>query len=171
MERMRPHPLLAFYRSTGTDGAGRMLDDIWAWNNDRIETTHDFIQWLFPLEEPSSVNLQAPTVNEEVRAEFAASEELRARLRQSFERMLAFYGFERADGEVRRAPSFRNRATEWLNPSNHNFRRITRILRCLTSLGLPDEAQAFFRALVTLYREYHDIIGSTTFAYWKDAVR
>jgi hypothetical protein len=48
--------LLAFYRGQAPDDAGRWLKDIWEWDDEQLETTHDFIQWLFPLPEPSRFN-------------------------------------------------------------------------------------------------------------------
>src|SRR5262245_5587601 len=52
--------LLDFYRGEGTDAEGRRLDDILAWRDGRLEAVHDFIQWLFPLPEPSRFNPDAP---------------------------------------------------------------------------------------------------------------
>jgi hypothetical protein len=45
--------LLDFYRGVGADTEGRRLEDILAWPDDDLEEVHDFIQWLFPLPEPS----------------------------------------------------------------------------------------------------------------------
>jgi hypothetical protein len=56
--------------------------------------------------------------------------------------MMNFYGFEARLGEritVTRAPNFAAKAAGWLSPGDHNHLRITRILRCLTVLGLETE--------------------------------
>jgi hypothetical protein len=72
---------------------------------------------------------------------------------------------------VRPAPSFTTRRQVWLRPFNHNFLRLTRILACLRTLGLPDEAAALFRCLEALFRaEARDVIGPRTFAFWLRAV-
>ena len=46
-------PVVAFYRLEAPDARGRMLHDIWRWDSARLETVHDYIQWLFPLDVPS----------------------------------------------------------------------------------------------------------------------
>ena len=53
-------PLLRFYRLEGPDARGRTLPEIWAWDAARLEGVHDYIQWLFPLPEPSAFNPHAP---------------------------------------------------------------------------------------------------------------
>jgi hypothetical protein len=58
-----PHPLIAFYRDGAHDDRGRSLTEILAWPDDRLEDVHDFIQWLFPLPEPSGANPSAPTLD------------------------------------------------------------------------------------------------------------
>ena len=50
------HPLVAFYRDGARDDEGRTLAEILAWDDDRLEEIHDFIQWLFPLPERSGAN-------------------------------------------------------------------------------------------------------------------
>ena len=56
--------LLRFYRLEGADARGRTLAEIWSWDAARLEGVHDYIQWLFPLPEPSAFNPQAPILTE-----------------------------------------------------------------------------------------------------------
>ena len=42
---------------------GRYLHDILKWPDKRLESTHDYIQWLFPLPEVSGFNPEAPTLS------------------------------------------------------------------------------------------------------------
>jgi hypothetical protein len=69
--------LLDFYHLTGRDSEGRRLDDIWTWSDEELEHCHDFIQWMFPLDAPSSVNADAPLVTEQDRAAFRDDKQLR----------------------------------------------------------------------------------------------
>ena len=46
-------PLLGFLIGAGTDAAGRNHADIIAMTDAELEQHHDYIQWLFPLPEPS----------------------------------------------------------------------------------------------------------------------
>jgi hypothetical protein len=53
---------------------------------------------------------------------------------------------------VIRAPNLAAKAIGWLSPGNHNHLLITRILRCLTVLGLEAEAKAKAKAKAFLER-------------------
>jgi len=164
--------LLDFYRGQGTDTEGRTLEELWGWNDDDLEQVHDFIQWMFPLPERSRFNPDAPLLTDADVAAFRSDASLQARLRQSFERILTFLGLSRtADGSVIEGPSFGERTPEVWDYPNHNWLRITRILRCLCLLGLKDKAQALFARLDALYSGRKYPITAETFQYWSDAVR
>ncbi len=163
--------LLDFYRGQDTDTEGRSLDELWEWNDDELEEVHDFIQWMFPLPEPSRFNPDAPLLTADDMAAFRSDVLLQSRLRKSFERILRFLGFSRAeDGSVVEGPTFADRVPEvWAYP-NHNWLRITRILRSLCRLGLNSEAQSLFTRLEGLYSQRKFPITADTFQYWTEAV-
>jgi Opioid growth factor receptor (OGFr) conserved region len=163
--------LLNFYDGTGTDAEGRRLEEIWSWDDGELEAVHDFIQWLFPLPEPSRFNPDAPLLTEEDSTAFRGDERLRANLRRSFERILAFLGLAlSADGKVVEGPNFAGRAPDvWAYP-NHNWLRITRILRSLRLLGLEDAARALYERLAEFHRGQRFPIAADTFQYWSEAV-
>jgi len=163
--------IVQFYSGFAPDHRGRFLRDIIEWPDERLESVHDFIQWLFPLPEASPVNPHAPVIDRETVEAFAARPDLREALRISFERMLRFYGFALTYGpEVARTPAFPERAENWLHPGNHNHLRITRILKCLTILGLKAEASAFERSLESVYEEHRDRITPVTLRFWRQAI-
>ena len=124
----------------------------------------------------SAFNSAAPILRAEDSAAFAGDAELRESLRRSLRRILRFYGFDLEGtghrASVVRRPDFDTRAENWVTPQNHNFLRITRILRSLSLLGLADEARAFLAALEALYKEARAerIIGARTLAFWRNAV-
>jgi hypothetical protein len=131
--------IIAFYDGTEPDHRGRYLHEIQQWPDDQLEAVHDYIQWLFPLPEPSGFNLAAPVLDRESIQEFRTRPDLQEKLRASFLCLMKFYGLEANSGEqasVIRAPNFAAKATVWLSPGNHNHLRITRILKCLNVLGL-----------------------------------
>jgi hypothetical protein len=174
--RIPSSEILAFYSGRSTDPRGRRLLDIQQWPDDLLESNHDFIQWMFPLMEPSSVHPEAPILDQETIREFKAHSELQQNLRASFRRMLAFYGLELNTDcglAVRLRPDFVHQSTGWLWPGNHNHLRITRIIRSLRLLGLEAEAQAFFKCLSELYAEETGRgiprITATTFQFWSAA--
>jgi len=160
--------IIGFYRGSTPDSRGRLLAEILAWDDDRLESVHDFIQWLFPLPERSAFNIAAPLLTPDDIAAFRGDPALQAALKHSFERMLQFYGFARDGVTIVHSSG----AAEWLTQGNHNFLRITRILRSLSLLGVRAEAEDFLAALETLYTSGADrIIGPRTREFWRGAVR
>jgi hypothetical protein len=175
MQTSRPDPLIAFYRDGAPDDTGRTLAEILAWDDDRLEAVHDFIQWLFPLPEPSGANPNAPILDPATIETFRASLAMRDRLRASYDRMLKFYGLclipKKSPLVIERAPDFAARAQNWLWPMNHNHLRLTRILRSTLLLGLEAESKALFHALNSIYREFPDRIPARTHAFWSNAAQ
>jgi hypothetical protein len=138
--------LLAFYGGDGTDDRGRTLAEIWAWDDEQLEYVHDYIQWLFPLAESSMFNASAPLVTADDVEQFRGKPDLRHNLRKSFQRILT--------------------------PNNHNFLRLTRIMKSTTLLGLPSYAQALLACLEDLYAgEAGATIGPRTMRYWRQALQ
>jgi Opioid growth factor receptor (OGFr) conserved region len=166
--------ITSFFRNETPDNSGRLLAEILAWGDDKLEWTHDYIQWLFPMRISSPVNPDAPTVDDAAVAAFAADPRLRAALASAFNRMVKFYGFEvKARGStmrIVRSADWPKCSANWLSRRNHNMLRITRIITSLRLLGLDRHAQAFFAALEALYTsDEGDAIGTTTFEFWKEA--
>jgi hypothetical protein len=167
-------PIVRFYRLDGPDARGRMLTDILAWDDARLESVHDYIQWLFPLPEPSAFNPAAPILSEATVRTFQHDGTLQARLGQALARMLAFYGLAQSTRsgrvEIEKAKDFAAQSRLWLHPGNHNHLRLTRILTCLRLLGLEDQSRALFSCLERIASEHPHAISSTTLAYWTRAV-
>jgi opioid growth factor receptor-like protein len=166
--------LVGFYRGDGTDSEGRRFDEVLSWNDQLLEGVHDYIQWLFPLDEPSAFNSDAPLVTAADRAAFASNPTLAQNLRRALSRMLAFYGFQLVETDtaisVERAPTWASQSRIWLHPHNHNFLRQTRIVKSLTLLGQSELARAFGDVLVKEFERAPAVIGRTTAGYWKDAI-
>jgi len=163
--------LLEFYLGNGPDAEGRRLVEICQWDDDQLEEVHDFIQWLFPLPEPSQFNPDAPLLSQEDIAAFKSDPTLRRNLLTSFERILRFLGLSEKDGEITEGANFMARAPDvWLAP-NHNWLRTTRILRSLCLLGCRDQAQALFAWLEKQYTRRKYPITSESFAYWQAALQ
>lgn len=160
--------LIAFYRGEADDSEGRSLADYWSFSDGQMESRHDFIQWMFPLEEPSQFNPDAPTLTRADREAFQGDPALRDNLTKSFDRFLGFLGLAREGDRVVTAPDFDDK--RWrLNEPNHNWLRITRVLASLRLLGLPDQSRSFHRGLEELIAHGKARITADTRAYWKDA--
>jgi hypothetical protein len=168
--------IIRFYTGEEPDHRGRYLHEIQQWPDRQLEAVHDYIQWLFPLPEPSGFNVAAPVLNRESIQDFRKRPDLQDKLRVSFLRLMNFFGLEARSGEqitVTRAPNFAAKATVWLSPGNHNHLRITRILRSLSVLGLEAEAQVFFDCLSKIYEDEQNkpmpAISDETLLYWREA--
>ncbi len=166
--------VLDFYYSRVKDHRGRSIDDLQDQNQAELESNHDYIQWLFPLPEPSRFNPDAPLLTETDMADFRSNPALRQKLITSFRILLRFYGVDTvpmlAGTQVLPTRDYDAHIRNWLTPSNHNYLRITRILRCLSLCGLEHLAQAFLKRLEIIYEQNADVIGTETLAYWRAAV-
>jgi hypothetical protein len=167
--------LIRFYLGEKTDTRGRSIEQIWRFTDLELEGLHDYIQWLFPLTEPSRFNASAPVLDKDAVTTFRNSQTLKDRLRKSLEIMLRFYSLQltiMVDGTVavERMKDFEYRRTIWLRPENHNHLRLTRILSSLSLLGLEALALALFSALRQICRDYPGQISADSFAYWCEAV-
>jgi hypothetical protein len=168
--------ILGFYRGNVKNDEGLFLSDILKWDDSRLELTHTFIQWLFPIFDASQFNESAPILNSEVVQAFQDEPILRENLLKSFECMLRFYGLEIVykDSKVKinRAFNIEKRQKIWLNQGNHNYLRITRILTCLRCLGFFDHAAAFYEILCDIAKEEgKDLISTETQSFWLKVAR
>lgn len=167
----KPETILCFYRG-GKDYKGRTLEQILAYDDKALEWHHDFIQVLFPLREASIFNVQAPVLDQATINAFQDDEGLQQALLRALDCMLAFYGFVRlAGGRIIKASNFDAKAKNWLTHGNHNFRRISRILQCLTLLGLPNQAGWFYCALIEVYNRNKTKIGYDRAVKWYNALQ
>ncbi|MEL6138908.1 MAG: opioid growth factor receptor-related protein [Cyanobacteria bacterium J06628_6] len=155
MRQPTASPIVPFYLGERPDAEGRLLQMIWVWDDETLECAHDYIQWLFPLADSSAYNPSAPLVTDGVLQAFQQNPQLRQNLLKSLDVMLHFYGLRRQmagdENVVVRAAHYADRSREWVQPLDHNHLRITRILKCLTTLGLAAEAQTFYQCLEQIY--------------------
>lgn len=162
--------LVEFYRGNGEDAEGRKLADVWAFSDDEMEFHHDFIQWIFPLQQASRFNPNAPILSDKDIADFRGDPALRENLKRSFDRFLAFLGLEEKDGRVVPAADFQAKSQVILAP-DHNWLRITRALTSLRLLGLPEQSEAFYEGLLDLMKDGKARITAETRRFWREAAR
>ena len=82
--------IIRFYEGEAPDDRGRSLRQIWRWPDEKFERVHDYIEWLFPLPEPSSFNPEAPILDEQTIREFRSSLNSAQACAAHYLRMLAF---------------------------------------------------------------------------------
>jgi Opioid growth factor receptor (OGFr) conserved region len=163
-------PLFRFLRGEGADFHGRFFNEILDWDDDRKEGQHDYIQALFPLKEQSMFNPDAYILNDALLEEMKQDPKVIENMHKAFETMLNFYGLRLQDNKIFEAANFDERSEEWLTPSNHNFLRLTRILKSLILFGLHHEAQMLFDALQKIHKQNPEITR-TSFSYWEQAIK
>lgn len=148
-----PAPVLAFLEGEGTDARGRTLFDVLAFDDAALERNHDFIQWLFPLQEPSRAVPGAPVLSHADVAAIRGSGMAQCALAAATDRMDVFY----------------RSAHDWLMPNDHNHLRITRIIRSLRLLVGDEQADAFRAAILARAEETGAPISARSRGYWETA--
>jgi len=143
--------LLNFYRGWGLDEEGRTIHVVWGLEDLSLEQSHSYIQWLFPLPEPSLAHPSAPVLSPKELSAFRQDAHLQATVRMSLFRMKDFFA----------------RTTLWKQPLDHNHLRITRILRSLTLMGLTEEAHNFHAWLLPSA----EAVSARTRWYWAEALK
>lgn len=169
---LRSNNLVDFYRGTTANTDGVSLNEIWEWTDEQLEDIHTYIQWLFPSTRSSDYNPDAPVLNRKTIEAFHKDPILKKNLLHSFNRMLTFYGLQwnEANETIIRASNCTSREFIWLTAENHNFLRMTRILVCLSSLGLKAQAKALLAILIDIsQKEGKSIISSKNLSYWEKA--
>lgn len=150
--------LIDFYRDGFPNSSGDTLQSIIEWDDDSWESCHHFIQWVFPLDEPSQYNPNAPLLTEEDIEEFKNSEVIKSNIGKVLNRAKWFLGFY---DDVR---------PHWFEVGDHNMLRITRILRFLNLIGNSFEMMKIYSWLTRLDSAYPYIVSDETIDYWMKAV-
>jgi hypothetical protein len=143
--------LISFLAGDGRDDAGRAFDDVLALPDADLEARHDFIQWLFPLTEPSRAVPGSPWLEATALAALRDSPLAVERQARAAARMLGFY-----------------RATSnWRGRFDHNQLRITRIIKSLRLVSGDAAADAFKAQILALAQG--SPINAEALAFWREA--
>jgi len=166
--------LVNFYLGDAPDNRGRMIDEVLSWKDEQLEDVHDYIQWLFPLKEKSAFNSSAPVLSKADINTFRSNPRVNQKLLLSLARLIDFYGFmatwEGGTYQIVKSKDFQQKSRNWLTEYNHNFLRITRILKALVLLGAEKHAKVFLIALEDVYKDSSQVIGQETLRYWREAI-
>eukprot|EP00428_Durinskia_dybowskii_P003468 CAMPEP_0170295040 /NCGR_PEP_ID=MMETSP0116_2-20130129/47641_1 /TAXON_ID=400756 /ORGANISM="Durinskia baltica, Strain CSIRO CS-38" /LENGTH=459 /DNA_ID=CAMNT_0010546585 /DNA_START=44 /DNA_END=1421 /DNA_ORIENTATION=- len=168
--------LCAFFRGTGTDIECRSLEQILTWDNQLLEVCHDYIQWLLPTDEASKFNTDAPILDPECQRIFRDDPVIRRNLRRGAQRFLCFLGLaanldvaEEVRPRIIKAPNFEQRLLMcWRGPANHNWKRVSRALRCFGLVGMEDVQQALLSCLEEIIVQHPGMIDEVTIGHWLD---
>ncbi|MBP0494598.1 opioid growth factor receptor-related protein [Pararoseomonas indoligenes] len=148
------YPIHAFLRGDGRDGRGRLLTEVLAFDNGRLEAVHDFIQWLFPLREASRAVPGSPVMGEDEAAAIRADPKAQDGLRAALERMARFYAG----------------TDHWLARFDHNHLRITRIITAVRDLLGREEAARFHAGLLARVGAAGGPVNAESLRHWERAL-
>ena len=143
--------IVNFLEGIGTASRNRHIDEILDEDNRYWEHTHDFIQWLFPLNEESRAVNNSPVLTVEEVERIRTSERAK----------------EGHKAAAVRYQSFLLKTSPWKNPFNHNHLRITRVIKCLRLLMDDEAANAFKYWVAGQLGDRIDSINPETKRYWR----
>lgn len=155
-----------FLEGTGRDDQGRTIEEILGWDEDpvRLELTHDYIQRVFPLPDPSRADRSVRPAAEEELARIRGNETAKRNVARAYDMMLRFWEL---DGEKYKDMSIRR---HWVkrHGKNHNLLRISRVLKCLKLLDMSeyDDFAMRVRYLLSLSEKGQFPLRSETKAIW-----
>ena len=145
--------VLGFPNGTGADIYGRTFDDVMAFSDEQIERTHNFIQWLFPLTEPSRAVPGSPCLSD---ADITALRDISAAVANL--NMAADWFLD-----------FLVRNQHWIKPYDHNHLRITRVIKSLRLLVGDENAHHFKEEVNKLAGKRIWTIDPKARQFWKMA--
>ncbi|KIM61978.1 hypothetical protein SCLCIDRAFT_1215597 [Scleroderma citrinum Foug A] len=143
-QELGPNDNLEFYQNRlRCRPDGLLVDEAlaqWQGDYDELEFNHGYIQWLFPIQE-DGMNFLAQRLTPHEISAMKADAQVMHRIIKSYSMMLEFYGMRlqsEETGLLGRALPPQNCSSRYRNllRAPHNNLRITRILKCLSELGL-----------------------------------
>ena len=141
-----------FLLATEPDFKDRMIQDIWNYSDEEIESIHDFIQILFPLNKKSQSVFHGYYLDTDI-------------LVQSLK------GDEQVKGNILKSSkwflSFLKRHDCWKRGYNHNQLRITRVIECLRLIVGEKEANSFYESIIGICENHR--LNPNSIKYWKNA--
>ncbi|MDD3473379.1 MAG: opioid growth factor receptor-related protein [Syntrophaceae bacterium] len=148
--------LIDFYQDSGEPFDWE--DIIYNWDNEKLESNQEYFRWLFPLD-----------LSVEEVEEFRNDVDLTDRLETSLRKFLEFLGLSLVrfgkQWIVAKSATFSSRRVAVWTHSNHNWQRITHLLKSLRSLGRNDLANPLLVCLKQL--RDREGIAASGFAEWE----
>ena len=145
--------LCDFLEGIGIDHKGRRLDNVLSFDDIKAEQTHDFIQWLFPLDEVSRAVSGAPVLSQSDIQLIHTNSDAQANIRRSASWFLGFL----------------KRSNHWRTKYNHNHLRITRVVKSLRLLIDDKEADEFKASVFDLLGDDLHLIDDKAVEFWEGA--
>ena len=151
-----------FYVNEEKDLYGRTFNDILNKNKFWLEFSHNYIQRLFPLNENSKYDKTAPILTIELIQNMKNNNIVRENMLKALDVMLRLYSIQDYPNNIK--------WHYWITPYNHNYKRLTRIIKSLKLIDLEEYALSLYDYLTLIYNKFPLLIGKETFEYWTNAI-
>jgi hypothetical protein len=154
------------------DDRGNTLDSTLRRDNDWYEDSRYFVQWMFPIAEPSQVKQDGPMLSAIDFLRLADDRRVHEGVMSGVVRLLCFLGL-RLDPVGGGAVAGENWTVEWHRWARfpgHNDMRVSRMLRCLALIGEAELAKNIYLDLERLIRHTRGAeAAEPALAYWRAA--
>tara|TARA_B100000035_G_scaffold178777_1_gene152475 strand:+ start:734 stop:1180 length:447 start_codon:yes stop_codon:yes gene_type:complete len=145
---------LDFLSNGGTDFKGRTLESIWSFTDQQIESTHDFVQIIFPLDKPSQSTFHGNYLDSnELVNKIKDSSTAKENILKSSKWYFSF---------------LKRNIWLWNRKYDHNQLRITRVIECLRLLVSEDEADDFHKNVLEIIED-DNRVNETSLNFWQKA--
>ena len=145
--------IVGFLEGKTPDHRGRMLSMLCKQTDNDAETNHDYIQWMFPLDEPSQAVNGAPVLSD-----FDIDEIKENRL-----------AIENLEKSARWFLGFLERNDHWITNYDHNHLRITRVIKSLRLLASDEAADEFRDKVIALAGDNLNLVDEEARDFWNSA--
>ena len=139
-----------FLEGVERDSSGRDIEAVLSFDDSDIESIHNFIQWLFPLNEASRAVPNAPILSAQDILEISSSKASKLNLLRASEWYLGFL----------------DRNKHWITKYNHNHLRITRVIKSIRLLAGDHEAENFRTKIFELLGDEKFRIDPKAVSFW-----
>jgi len=144
--------VILFLEGNGKDHAGRTIDFVLDQNDEWMEKTCDYIQWLFPLDDETRQAEFVPVLKNAEIDRIRESKLARENLIKAASRMRRFWG-----------------KGHWIKELDHNHLRITRTIKSLRLLVSDEEADKMKIWLSSVLGPNNKIINQKSIQFWREA--
>ena len=145
---------LDFLSNGGVDFKGRTLEMIWSFTDEQIESIHDFVQIIFPLDKPSESTFHGYYLSsQEIINKIKGNQTAKENILKSSKWYFSF---------------LKRNIWLWNRKYDHNQLRITRVIECLRLLVSEEEADKFYENILMIIED-DNRINEVSLNFWNKA--
>ena len=145
---------LDFLSNGGVDFKGRTLEMIWSFTDEQIESIHDFVQIIFPLDKPSESTFHGYYLSsQEIINKIKGNQTAKENILKSSKWYFSF---------------LKRNIWLWNRKYDHNQLRITRVIECLRLLVSEEEADKFYENVLMIIED-DNRINKVSLNFWNKA--